>query len=201
MKNKLKFVMICLIGAILLSACSSGNGFKAETDWKVQDFNYDNQRGEKVSLEDLKGKVWLADFIFTSCTTVCPPMTFNMINIQEKLIEEGVKDYQIVGFSVDPEVDKPEVMADYLSKFNSPDESKWQLLTGYKMDEISNLARDSFKTIVIDDPNSNQVIHGSSFFLVDKNGVVVKSYSGTDEVPVDEIVSDMKALSKQEVEK
>jgi len=201
LKNKLKFVMICLIGAILLSACSSGNGFKAETDWKVQDFNYDNQRGEKVSLEDLKGKVWLADFIFTSCTTVCPPMTFNMINIQEKLIEEGVKDYQIVGFSVDPEVDKPEVMADYLSKFNSPDESKWQLLTGYKMDEISNLARDSFKTIVIDDPNSNQVIHGSSFFLVDKNGVVVKSYSGTDEVPVDEIVSDMKALSKQEVEK
>lgn len=192
--------MICLIGAILLSACSFGNGFKAETDWKVQDFNYDNQRGEKVSLEDLKGKVWLADFIFTSCTTVCPPMTFNMVNIQEKLIEEGVKDYQIVGFSVDPEVDKPEVMADYLSKFNSPDESKWQLLTGYKMDEISNLARDSFKTIVIDDPNSNQVIHGSSFFLVDKNGVVVKSYSGAEEVPVDEIVSDMKALSKQEVE-
>jgi protein SCO1/2 len=196
LKNKNKFLMICLIGSILLSACSSGS-FKAETDWEVQDFSYENQRGETVTLDDLKGKVWLADFIFTNCTTVCPPMTFNMVGIQEKLIEEGVENYQIVGFSVDPEVDKPEVLTDYLTKFNPPDESKWQLLTGYSMDEISNFARESFKSIVIDDPNTDQVIHHSTFFLVDQNGIVVKSYPGVEEVPVDEIVSDMKALSEQ----
>lgn len=196
MKNKLKFVMICLIGSILLSACSSG-GFKAETDWEVQDFTFENHRGEAVSLEDFKGKVWLADFIFTNCTTVCPPMTFNMVGIQEKLIEEGVEDYHIVGFSVDPEVDKPEVLTDYLKQFNPPDESKWQLLTGYSMDEISKLAKDSFQAIVIDDPNTDQVIHYSTFYLVDQNGIVVKSYPGIDDVPVDEIVADMKALTEQ----
>ncbi|MFC4411224.1 SCO family protein [Chungangia koreensis] len=196
MKNKIKFFTILVIGALLISACSSG-GFEAETDWEVQDFSYENQRGETVSLDDLKGKVWLADFIFTNCTSVCPPMTFNLVGIQEKLIEEGVEDYQIVGFSVDPEVDKPEVLTDYLTKFNPPDETKWQLLTGYTMDEISKFAKDSFQAIVIDDPNTDQVIHHSAFFLVDKNGIVVKYYPGVEDVPVDEIVSDMKALSKQ----
>jgi protein SCO1/2 len=188
-----KFITCTFLSAFILSGCNS-NSFKAETDWKIDSFEHDSHRGEEVSLETLKGQVWLATFIFTNCETVCPPMTLNMIEVQEALIAEGVEDYQIVAFSVDPETDKPEILADYITKYNVPDESKWQLLTGYDQDYLSQFARNSFKVIVQDDPNTNQVTHGTSFYLVNQEGLVVKSYSGLSDVPTKEIVQDMKAL-------
>jgi protein SCO1 len=187
-------LMILIVGVLLLSAC--GGGFKADTDWEVQDFSYVNQNNEKVSLKDLKGKVWIADFVFTNCETVCPPMTYNMTQLQKKLKEEGVTDYQIVSFSVDPEVDKPEVLKEYISKYEANTE-KWDLLTGYSMDEISEFAEKSFKTIVADDPKSDQVVHGTSFYLVNQEGVVVKNYTGIEEVPFDQIASDVETLIEE----
>lgn len=184
-----------LLVMLVLSACSSG-GFKADHKYKIDSFSFTNQHSEEVSLDDLKGSVWLAQFVFTNCTSVCPPMMFNMAEIQDKLIEEKVEDYKIVSFSVDPEVDTPEVLQEYLDMFEVPDETKWELLTGYKLEDISKLAVKSFKMPVIDDPNNDQVIHGYRFGLVNQNGEVVKTYNGWNEVPFDQIVADMKALIK-----
>ncbi|MFX3674842.1 MAG: SCO family protein [Paenisporosarcina sp.] len=193
MNRYMKGISWLLLSAIILAGCNS-SGFKAETDWQVEPFEHDSHRGEEISLDRLKGTVWLATFIFTNCTTVCAPMTLNMTEIQDELIAQGVEDYKFVAFSVDPEVDTPKVLTDYLSKFNVPDESKWNLLTGYDQGYMSQFARNSFKTVVQDDPNNNQVLHGTSFFLVDQNGVVVKSYTGVEGVPTEEIALDMKAL-------
>lgn len=189
----MKTVSWVLLSAIILAGCNSNN-FKAETDWEVEPFEHDSHKGEEISLDSLKGNVWLATFIFTSCDTVCPPMTFNLTEVQDELVAQGVEDYNIVAFSVDPEVDSPEVLADYLAKYNVPDESKWHLLTGYDQGYLSQFAKNSFKAIVQDDPNTNQVIHYTNFYLVDQDGVVVKSYPGVSDVQVDEIASDMKAL-------
>ncbi|MFJ8261217.1 SCO family protein [Rummeliibacillus sp. NPDC094406] len=188
------YITLCLllIATVLLTAC--GKKFEAETDWKVENFNYTNQNGDEVSLDNLKGKPWLAMFIFTNCETVCPPMTANMMDIQKAFKEKGLKDYNIVGFSIDPENDSPKVLKKYLAQYPVPDDSKWNLLTGYSQDEIADLARKSFKTVVKDDPNSNQVIHGTSFYLVNQEGVVVKSYNGYQNVSTDTIASDMEAL-------
>ncbi|WP_456271414.1 SCO family protein [Bacillus sp. AK031] len=187
-----------LITGSILAACGNG-GFKADINYEVQDFSYTNQHNEKVSLEDLKGQVWLADFIFTNCETVCPPMTYNMTQLQEKLKEEGVEDYRIVSFSVDPEVDTPEALKEYIGKYEA-DTSKWDLLTGYTQDEISKFAEKSFKSLVADDPNTDQVIHQTSFYLVNQDGVVVKSYGGYQEVPFDQIALDMEALIEEGAE-
>lgn len=184
------------MSAIVLAGCNS-NKFQAETDWEVETFSHESHRGEEVSLESLKGKVWLATFIFTNCETVCPPMTMNMTMVQDELIELGVEDYKIVEFSVDPEVDTPEIMADYVQKFNPPDESKWELLTGYAPSYIEQFARNSFKATVKADPGSDQVIHGTKFYLVDQNGIVVKFYGGYEDVPFEEIATDMEALIEQ----
>ena len=92
-------------------------GFKADHDYKIEPFEFTNQHNEQVSLEDLKGEVWLAQFVFTNCTTVCPPMMFNMSKVENELIEEGVEDYKIVSFSVDPDVDTPEVLQEYLDMY------------------------------------------------------------------------------------
>ncbi|RIW28784.1 SCO family protein [Bacillus salacetis] len=180
---------------MILAACGNG-GFEADHHWDVQDFSYTNQNNEKVNLEDLKGEVWLADFIFTNCETVCPPMTYNMTLLQEKLKEKGIKDYRIVSFSVDPEVDTPEALTEYISKYDA-DMSKWDLLTGYSQDHISKFAEKSFKSLVADDPNTDQVVHQTSFYLVNQEGETVKSYSGYEDVPYDQIALDIEALLKE----
>lgn len=196
MKKLARVITFITLSAILLAGCNS-NKFEAETDWKVESFKHESQRGEEVSLENLKGKVWLATFIFTNCETICPPMTMNMTMVQDELIKSDVEDYKIVAFSVDPKVDTPEILTDYLAKFNPPDETKWELLSGYDPTYIEQFARESFKSLVKADPTSDQVVHGQSFFLVDQNGIVVKSYNGFQDVPKEEIASDMKALIEQ----
>lgn len=187
-------MLFYLLGLLVLLSACSGSSFKAEHNYTIEPFEYTNQHDKQVSLEDLKGTVWLSQFVFTKCTSACPPMMVNMIKVQDKLIEKGVEDYKIVSFSVDPKVDTPEVLQTYLDMYSIPDESKWEMLTGYDQKDIVDLAAKSFKTMVIDDPTGDQVTHGTSFSLVDQEGKVVKIYKGYSDVPYDEIASDMKAL-------
>lgn len=186
-----KFITILAI--LVLSACS-GNEIENRVQWKVKDFSYMNQDNQPLNIEDLKGKVWVADFIFTNCETVCPTLTFNMAKLQQMLKDEGII-VELVSFSVDPKVDTPEKLKEYATQFNV-DFKNWHFLTGYEPEEIKNLALESFKTIVQDDPNSNQVVHGTSYYLVDQEGNVAKDYSGTQEVPYDQIIKDIKSLIK-----
>lgn len=185
---------------LLLTACSSYQ-FKADTDWDIENFTMTNHRGETITNEDLAGKPYLAMFMFTSCVTVCSPMTYNMTQIQQELVDNNVEDYHIVGFSVDPSVDTPEKLTEYLHFYEVPDESKWHLLTGYDEAFISQFAKSSFKTLVQDDPNSDQVIHAVTFFLVDENGVAIKNYRGYAEndsdVPVEQMARDLESLLEQ----
>ncbi len=193
-KNSVLLVLILTLSSIL-TACGSYK-FEPEMNIEVQDFSVTNQKNEKVSLNDIKGKPSLAMFIFTNCNSICPPMTYNMTEVQKELQDKGVEDYQIVAFSVDPQVDSPEVLTNYLKTYSVPDESKWQLLTGYDQKFIEQFAMKSFNSVVKNDPNSDQVIHMGSYYLVNADGIVVKDYSGTTDVPVETIVADMKALTK-----
>ena len=200
MKKKLWSFVVLLIISTVLSACGNYK-FKPTTNYEIEDFSHVNHRNEEVSLTSLKGKPWLAMFIFTNCTTVCSPMTYNMTEIQKELVKRGVEDYNIVAFSVDPQVDTPKVLADYLAKYNVPDESKWNLLTGYDQKYMEQFALNSFHTLVKDDPKSNQVVHGVTFYLVDKNGIAVKNYSGysetADGVPIDTIATDLETYIEE----
>ncbi|MFJ8516819.1 SCO family protein [Lysinibacillus xylanilyticus] len=193
-KNSVLLVLILTLSSIL-TACGSYK-FEPEMNIEVQDFSVTNQKNEKVSLNDIKGKPSLAMFIFTNCNSICPPMTYNMTEVQKALQDKGVEDYQIVAFSVDPQVDSPEVLTNYLKTYSVPDESKWQLLTGYDQKFIEQFAMKSFNSVVKNDPNSDQVIHMGNYYLVNADGIVVKDYSGTTDVPVETIVADMKALTK-----
>ncbi|WP_213423033.1 SCO family protein [Bhargavaea massiliensis] len=193
MKKLISAAAMVILAALVLGACNAGK-FEGDFSWEVKPFEYTNQHGEKVSLEDLKGQPWLAQFVFTNCNSVCPPMMFNMAEVQDHLAKAGIEDYKIVSFSVDPKYDTPEKLQEYLDTFEVADQAKWEMLTGYTQEEISDLSVKSFKLPVIDDPNSDQVTHGTSFFLVDQEGNAVKSYDGYMEVPHDLIVEDMEAL-------
>lgn len=199
MRKKMMALTSMIIMMLVVSACSMG-GFKADHKYKIEDFDFENQHNENVSLDDLKGTVWLAQFVFTNCETVCLPMMANMTDLQKQLKDAGVEDYKLVSFSIDPKTDSPEEMQSYLDSFDPVDQSKWEMLTGYSQETIEKFAIGSFKTFVSKTPGNDQVIHGTAFSLVNKDGVSVKSYNGAENVPYDQIIKDMKALIKTDQE-
>ncbi|MFP3359611.1 SCO family protein, partial [Planococcus sp. SIMBA_143] len=111
---------------------------------EVENLTYTDQTNSEFGLSDLDGKVWIADLIFTNCETVCPPMTANMSQLQDKLSGADVN-VERVSFSVDPNRDTPEELMKFSEKFDA-DLSNWHFLTGYDNEEIKSFAESSFKT-------------------------------------------------------
>ncbi|HET7627459.1 MAG TPA: SCO family protein [Bacillales bacterium] len=163
----------------------------AKANWHVADFTYTDQNGESFGLAELKGKVWLADMIFTHCTSVCPVTTAHMAQLQSKLQEQGI-DVPIVSFTVDPERDTPEVLKQYGEKFNV-DWRKWHFLTGYSFDEIKAFSKASFKSPVSKLAGGDDFTHSASFFLMNQNGKVMVRYDGL-QPPYEQIIADVKTL-------
>jgi len=181
-----------LLLVLLLFVTACGKQLENPLNWPVQEFTATDQAGKEVNLEQLKGKVWVADFIFTNCTTVCSPMTAQMAFLQKKLKDEGL-DVSLVSFSVDPERDTPEAMIAYGENYNI-DFSNWHFLTGYSNEEIIRFSKESFHSPVIFEPGTDQVGHVTSFFLVDEKGVIVKKYPGIEPTTLDQIIKDASVL-------
>jgi protein SCO1 len=191
MKTRSYFVF-GLVLILLLSGCGKKQ-IENAVNWPIKDFTATNQQNKQIGLKDLKGKVWVSAFIFTSCADVCPPMTANMVKLQKKLKEENLKDVELVSFSVDPTVDTPEVLTNYAKQFGV-EFSNWTFLTGYSQEFIEKFAAESFKTIVKKPAEGNQVIHQTYLYLVDQEGNIKKTYSGYKDVPYEEIINDIKTL-------
>ncbi|MBU7593189.1 SCO family protein [Metabacillus halosaccharovorans] len=194
LKHKKVLILILGIFLLVLTACGNQSPIKDPLNYEVQSFSYTNQNNEHLSLDDLKGTVWVANFIFTNCETVCPPMTAHMSELQQKMKNEGVN-ARIISFSVDPENDTPEKIKEFTAPYSISFEN-WDFLTGYSQKEIEDFARESFKTIVQKPKNSDQVLHGTSFYVVDQNGVVMKDYNGVENPPYDQMIKDIKTLTK-----
>lgn len=185
MSRQVRSVIILLLAAIAMAACSP-----FQKQGPVMDpFTFTNQHNEEFGLEQLKGKVWIADFIFTSCETVCPPMTAKLAALQKELKEQNV-DIEIVSFSVDPEVDTPERLNEYLAKFTE-DDSNWNLLTGYPQERIETFALDEFETLVNKPSGTDQVLHGVNFYIINQDGEVVNEFSFTDPELIDKMVEEI----------
>jgi protein SCO1 len=191
MKYRLSFLLF-VIAALLLSSCGQ-NGIKNPLDYPVNDFKAVTQVNKAFEKKNLDGKIWVADFIFTNCADVCPPMTANMTKLQKMVEDEKLENVEFVSFSVDPTVDTPEKLTEYAQNFGLK-EDNWTFLTGYSQEFIETYARETFKTLVKKPQEGDQVIHQTYFFLVGPDEKVKKIYDGYQEVPYDEIISDIKAL-------
>lgn len=192
MRKRVFAIIVSVFMLLVLSACGQ-SGIKDALNWELADFKCTNQDNQEIGLKDLEGKVWVADFIFTNCEDVCMPMTANMKKLQDLAKKEGIKNIEFVSFSVDPKVDTPEVLKEFASTYNA-DFTNWHFLTGYSQEEIEKYAMEYFKAIVKKPQTGDQVIHGTDFYLVDQNGNVMKYYTGLNEIPLDEIMNDIKAL-------
>ena len=188
--KKTNFILLLVLTLIFLSAC----GTNKEAEKKITPFSFTNQDGQPFGMNELTDSIWIADFIFTKCETVCQPMTAEMAFLQQKFDDEGIQ-VEFVSFTVDPSVDSPKVLKSYVEDFTA-DLSNWHLLTGYSQDEIEVFAREQFQTIVKKPSSANQVIHSTNFYLIDQQGALVNEYNYIDDTYVDDMIKDIQLLTK-----
>jgi protein SCO1 len=191
-----------LIALVLLLAACGSNEVEPMSYYgnTLEEFEAVNQHNETFTSEDMNGKVWLANLIFTQCVTVCPPMTQNMTELTQELEKADIENAGVVSFSVDPDTDTPEVLSEYMSWYSPSETIEWQLLTGYEFEYLRDYALNNFKSIVkLPQDGSNQVLHGTAIYLIDENGKLVKDYTGVDagdnKFETEQIVKDVKTMT------
>ena len=161
---------------------------------KIPDFKFLNQDSLWVSQKDMAGKIYVADFFFTTCPTICPKMKTQLLRIYDKFAEDDR--VRILSHTIDPEYDGVRVLKEYAKKLNitSP---RWNLLTGKKSD-IYRLGEKSYMVTAQEDANEvGGFVHSGAFILVDQNRHVRGIYDGTKEEDVNHLIEDIGLLLKE----
>ena len=207
-KNRLIFVLILTLG---LFSCSE-DGKKQlpiynPVDFKlklvdismrnvsqnhtVADFSLTNQNGINITNKDYENKIYVVDFFFTSCPSICPIMTNNMVKIQDEFISND--DIMLLSMSVTPDIDNVQVLKKYAIE-KEVNDSKWNITTGSKK-HIYELARKSYFAVVEQgDGGLQDFIHTPNFILIDTKKQIRGIYDGTDEDEISRLIKDIKIL-------
>ena len=161
---------------------------------KIKDFSLVNQNGEKITNENYRDKIYIADFFFTTCQGICPIMKENMIILQDKYKDDD--QVYLLSHTVTPEIDTKEVLKKYSLEKGVID-SKWNLVTGDKK-QIYNLARKSYLVAEdIEESKLFEMIHTENFVLVDPERRIRGFYDGTDQESMNALIYDIKVLKKE----
>ena len=195
----LVFFTVLVVGFFfVLKAVIPGYGDKKfQVLNQVKPFTFTSQDGKLISEHNVEGKVYVAEYFFTSCTGICPILNYNMKNIYEKYRNEP--DFLILSHTCDPETDSVSRLKQYADSLKV-DTNKWLFLTGSK-ENLYNAARVSY---LLDDPKNNlqnikdQFLHTQFFALVDRNGQVRKKiYDGLKKNELKELEEDIAVLLKE----
>jgi protein SCO1 len=160
----------------------------------VPNFDLVNQDAQPFGSQQLAGKIWIADFIFTTCPGPCPIISTRMSELQKPLEKTDV---HFVSFSVDPEKDTPEVLRVYADKLRK-EPFRWDFLTG-PVDTITSLSRDGFKLAIAagEEPGSGPV-HSTRFVLVDRRGTIRGYYDALAADGVTKLLADTNHLLREQ---
>ena len=160
----------------------------------IADFKLTNQNGKTITQEDYNNKIYVADFFFTTCQTICPIMTDHMSQIQEKI--KNNNEVMLLSHTVMPEVDSVAQLKRYALE-KGVDDLKWNLVTGTKK-EIYDLARKSYLAAKENPGNPYGLIHTENFVLIDKKKRIRGFYDGTAQEDIDRLLGDVAKLQKEE---
>lgn len=158
---------------------------------KISSFNLINQNGKAVTEQDYKDKIYVADFFFTRCQTICPIMSTNMATLQKEFLEDD--EIKFLSMSVTPVIDSVIVLKKYAKKKGAID-NKWNLTTGNKQ-QIYELARKSYMAVLDEGDGGDQdFIHTEQFILIDKERQIRGFYDGTKKEGIQQIIKDIALL-------
>ncbi len=189
----ISLMLISLGGLLWLNLRLTGKGLFRTAALPVltqlPDFQLIERNGQKLGLADLRGKVWIADFIFTRCPGPCPRMSSRMTSLQRDL--SGNEGFRLVSITVDPDFDTQNVLAKYAAQYQA-EEGRWFFLTGDKT-AIHHLAKSGFLVGGVDDVT----LHTTRFVLIDRQGRVRGYYSSSDEDELQKLRNDARALLRE----
>jgi protein SCO1/2 len=166
-------------------------------DFKLSTFSFTDQEGKVISENDVKGKIVVADFFFTSCPSICPKMKKEMLRIYEKY--NSGHDIQLLSFSIDPKRDTVERLKTYSQKLGIQDNLTWHFLTGEK-DSIYMLAESLMIQAAEDADAAGGFVHNGKFVLFDRLGRIRGFYNGVDNKEVDNLLLDIDVLLNEKYE-
>ena len=176
--------MALAIDVASFTILSSTNNAQLEKHYSsVPNFSLVERSGKKITLADLRGRIWIADFIYTNCADTCPLQTADMAKLQERWVHES---------------DTPRVLAKYADRFKA-DPKRWLFLTGGR-EEIARLVEDGFRLAVAPATRGNHeiIIHSPRFVLVDRQGQIHGSYDNRDPKAMQRLKDDVAALLKDQ---
>lgn len=160
----------------------------------ISDFSFTNQNGETITQKDYEDKIYVADFFFTTCGSICPKMTTNMVDVQKAFINNPK--VKLLSFSVMPDTDSVSVLKTYAKK-NGVIDSKWNLVTGDKK-AVYSMARKSYLAVKQGKPEEEyDMVHTENFVLVDSKKRVRGFYDGTNKEEIKRLIEDIDFLIKE----
>jgi protein SCO1/2 len=208
-----------LIGGLLIWGCTSNNSSEtlpylgnrhteevpvvdpvsADTTYqtdtvyhRIASFSFLNQEGETITNKDVEGKVYVVDFFFTSCPTICPIMKKEMLRVYDSYKDRP--DFQILSHTIDPSHDTVELLKDYAERLGVEDASTWHFLTG-DQEKIFEIGQTSYLSTAMEDKNApGGLLHSGAFVLIDQEGHIRGVYDGTKEDQVDKLLADIPKL-------
>ncbi|WP_347051320.1 SCO family protein [Flavobacterium olei] len=160
----------------------------------IADFSFINQNGDTITQKNYEGKIYVADFFFTTCGSICPKMSTNLVEVQKAVINNPK--VMLLSHTVFPEVDSVSVLKAYAIKYRVVD-SKWNLVTGDKK-EIYSMARKSYLAAKLGRPDQlYDMVHTENFVLVDQKRRVRGFYDGTNKEDIKRLLEDIDFLSNE----
>lgn len=160
----------------------------------IADFSFVNQNGDTITQKNYEGKIYVADFFFTTCGSICPKMSTNLVEVQKAVLNNPK--VMLLSHTVFPEVDSIPVLKAYAVKYGVVD-SKWNLVTGDKK-EIYTMARKSYLAVKLGRPDQlYDMVHTENFVLVDQKRRVRGFYDGTDKEDIKRLLEDIDFLCKE----
>ncbi len=207
MKSKLTTNIICGIFLFAVISCKEnkpnqllpilGEKKMGTTDTiyhTISDFEFTNQNGEKVSSQTVKNKIYVGNFFFATCQSICPEMSTNLDLVQKAFEKDD--SVLILSHSVNPMHDTVEVLLQYAKKYGAI-KNKWHLLTGNKK-QIYDLAKTSYLVNALEEDGSEEgFLHSELFLLIDTKGRIRGMYDGTDKVEVAKLIAAIKLLKRE----
>ncbi|MFM8719296.1 MAG: SCO family protein [Chthoniobacterales bacterium] len=188
----LAFILAVVMGYSMWRGSERRDVEKLPVMRAVPDFTLTDQDGNTVTRDDLRGKIWIADFIFTRCKGPCPLMTARMLEMQRALLK--TPDVKLVSISVDPEHDTPAVLKAY-AEANFAEPGRWKFLTGDKT-VIEKVVTEGFMQHL--DEENGEPVHGTMFLVVDGNGMVRSARMLEDPELIPKILTDTGNLLREQ---
>jgi protein SCO1/2 len=196
--RQILFFLICFC-SIFIADCSKVKQEPIPVLGTLPDFSLTERSGQPLGLKDLRGHVWVADFIFTNCAGTCPMMTTAMTEIQKTALAEKWDDVKLVSITVDPERDSPKVLQRFADGYGAL-KDRWYFLTGDGA-AIQQLANKGFLLSAATSTGGSTeepIIHSNRFVLVDRQARIRGYYDGTDEEGVKQLLKDLNKLYREE---